>query len=204
MSALLKSSAWRGLYSLLLLARSVPSLAKVGEEPLCLGSAQALVQPEIQVLMPQRISLREEALCSRHVLVNAAAHLLVLVLGEMRHFPSRIHGTMHFNRVRQHLAGFAFCPGLPFPWPCPQWSTLVIKHYQSTIALLTYYCNTSLECWSAVIYHGAISENWQVTGTPDPETDHFYKLYGLFFFSKTASKGKESSVGMLPRSFQRL
>lgn len=47
--------------------------------------------------------------------MNAAAHLLVLVLGETRHFPSRIHGTVHFNRVRQYLAGFAFCPGLPFP-----------------------------------------------------------------------------------------
>lgn len=39
-----------------LLARSVPSIAKVREEPLSLGSVQSLVQPQMQVLLPQRIS----------------------------------------------------------------------------------------------------------------------------------------------------
>ena len=88
----------------------MPSLAKVGEEPLCLGSAQALVQPEIQVLMPQRISLREEALCSRHVLVNAAAHLLVLVLGRNETFP--IQNSWH-HALQQSEAALSWICLLP-------------------------------------------------------------------------------------------
>lgn len=106
----------------------------------------------------------------------------------------------HFTRLRLCLADFAFSLGLPSPLALtPVKYSLIIKDYQSAIALLTYYCNTSLECWFAVVHHSATSGKWQVTGTPDPETDHFSKLYGLlFFFLKTANKGKESSTGLLP------
>lgn len=90
-------------------------------------------------------------------------------------------GTPHLNRLRLCLADFAFSAWVfPFLWPSPWWSTLIIRDYQSTIAVLIYYCNTSLECWSALVYHSATREKWQVTGTPDP--DHFSKLYGLLLF----------------------
>lgn len=89
----------------------------------------------------------------------------------------------HFTRLRLCLADFAFSLGLPSPLALtPVKYSLIIKDYQSAIALLTYYCNASLECWFAVVHHGATSGKWQVTGTPDPETDHFSKLYGLLFF----------------------
>lgn len=68
MSTLLKSLAWRGLYSLFLLARSMLSLAYVGEECLSLDLSQALVQPD--VLMLHRISQTEDTWWSRSPLCD--------------------------------------------------------------------------------------------------------------------------------------
>lgn len=87
------------------------SLAKVGEVPLSLGLAQALVQ--LEVLMLQRISPTEGILWSRCLSVTAAALLLVLLLGT-RHFPPRPQGTMHLNRRLAALSWICLLPRSSF------------------------------------------------------------------------------------------